>query len=188
MDRKQIKALIAAVKEGADNSEIVDQILEINGADIENAKKKAGVETLEAEKAELRRQLDDYEKKDGKKYIDPKEHERLKKFETDTKAAQKKKAVEDAVKEMLTRHKVKADMAKLVIKGLNADEVKLGDDGKVTKEYEDSYMSAFKKDYPDSFETAQPGTGNPAHGGGSDGHGGGGSGDPDGFSDLRAIN
>lgn len=163
MERKQIKALIAAAsKEGTDVSEIVDQILEINGNDIENAKKKSGVVELEEKAASLQSQLDSYTKEDGEHYIDPKEFERLKNFEVETKAAQKKQSVGDAVKEMLTRHKVKPDMVKLIIKGLNVDDVKIGEDGKVAKDYESSYMESFKKEYPDSFETPTPGTGNPA--------------------------
>ncbi len=170
MKRQELKNLLRSIKPDGDISDIVDQIMELNGADIENAKKNAGVDTqtLSAENEDLKAKLKAYEK-GGEKYIDPAEIERLKKFETDTKTAQKRATAENAVSEMLTRNKVLPGVIKLMLKNLDADSVKLGADGKVTKEYEEAYMSAFKSECPDGFVTVAEGTGAPAHGGTSGG-------------------
>ena len=161
MKRQDIINLLRSVKPDGDIGDTVDSIMAMNGADIENAKKNSGIAELEAQNVELQRRLDEYEKPDGAKYIDPKEHERLKQYETDSISAKKKSSAEAAFGEMLARHKVVPDIIKMALKGINADDVKLGDDGKVTEEYETAYMEAFKKDYPNSFVAPVPGTGNP---------------------------
>ncbi len=162
MKRQELKALLHGVE---NSGEIIDQIMEINGADIENARKNAGTDTqaLTAENEALKAQIKAYEK-GGEKYIDPAEIERLKQFEADTKTAQRRTATENAVSEMLARNKVLPGVIKLTLKGLNVDDVKLGNDGKVTKEYEDEFMKAFRSDCPDGFEKPAEGTGAPAHG------------------------
>lgn len=174
MKRQELKNLLRALKPDGDISDTVDAIMELNGTDIENAKKSAGTDsaTLAAENEALKTQLKAFEK-GGDKYVDPTEIERLKKFETDTKAAQKRTAAEAAVNEMLTRNKVNATVIKLTLKNLNVDDVKLDDKGKVTKEYEEGYMKAFKADYPEAIETPPDGTGAPAHGGSGNGSNGG---------------
>jgi hypothetical protein len=154
---------------GVENaSDIIDQIMEINGTDIENAKKQAGTpdDAIIAERDTLKAQLKAYEK-DGEKYIDPAEFQRLKQFEADTTAKQKRTEVETAVSEMLTKNKVLPGLIKRELKALNIDEVKLDKDGKVTKEYEDAYIAAFKADCPDGFIPVQEGTGVPTNGGNS---------------------
>lgn len=186
MKRQEVKDLIRRIHPEGDIGDIVDAIMDLNGADIENAKKNSGLAKAEEERDALRQQLDEYEKPEGSKYIDPKEHERLKKYETDSIAKKKRTSVEKAVKDMLSKHKVVPDVIKLALKGINVDEVALGEDGKVTKEFETAYMDGFKKDYPNSFTVPSPGTGNPAHGGGDEGNGG--SGGTDGFDDFRSIN
>lgn len=184
MKRQELKTLLQNVDNAGD---IIDRIMEINGEDIENAKKSAGTDTqsLTAENEKLKAQLKAYEK-GGEKYIDPAEIERLKKFETDTKATQKRTAAENAVKEMLTRNKVLPGYIKLMLKNLNVDEVQLDDKGKITADYEKKYIADFKADCPDGFEQPSNGTGGaPAHGNGGDSNGKGGG--ADGFEDLRAI-
>ena len=103
MKRQELKALLHGVENAG---EIIDQIMEINGADIENAKKeKSGgnealnreIERLKGENGTLAEQLKAYEK-GGEKYIDAAEFERLKTFETDTVARQKKEKQKGAVK------------------------------------------------------------------------------------------
>lgn len=89
MKRQEIKDLIRRIHPEGDIGDIVDAIMELNGADIENAKKNSGLAKAEEERDTLRKLLDEYEKPEGSKYIDPKEHERLKQFEADTLAAQK---------------------------------------------------------------------------------------------------
>lgn len=187
MKRQELKNLLRGIKPDGDLSDTIDAIMELNGADIENAKKNAvaDYEAVVADRDKWKTEAASYGK-GGAKYIDPAEIERLKKFETDTKTAQKRATVEGAVNEMLTRHKVNPTIIKLMLKNLNADDVKLDDKGKVTTEYEDSYMKAFKADYPDAIETPKPGTGNPSHGGKGE-PGGGGGGDTDGFEDLRKL-
>lgn len=90
MKRQEIKNLLRSVKPDSDNGDIIDAIMDLNGADIENAKNNSGTAQLEQENADLKKRLDAYEKPDGEKYIDTKEHERLKQFEADTIAAQKR--------------------------------------------------------------------------------------------------
>lgn len=187
MNRQELKNLLRSIKPDGDISDIVDKIMDINGADIENAKKNAGTDyaAVVAERDKWKAEAESYGK-GGSKYIDPAEIERLKKFETDTKTAQKRATVETAVNEMLTRNKVNPTVIKLTLKNLNADEVKLDDKGKVTSEYEDSYMKAFKADYPEAIETPPDGTGAPSRGGKGE-PGGGGSGDTDGFEEFRKL-
>ena len=186
MKRQELKNLLRGIKPDGDISDIVDQIMELNGADIENAKKNAvtDYEAVVADRDKWKAEAESYDK-GGAKYVDPAEIERLKKFETDTKTAQKRATVEAAVNEMLTRNKVNPTVIKLTLKNLNADDVKLDDKGKVTAEYEESYMKAFKAEYPDAIVTPPDGTGNPAHGG--KGEQGGGSGATDGYEELRKI-
>ena len=83
MKRQEIKALLRGV-ENAD--EIIDQIMERNGEDIENARKTSGQgntalnaenERLKGEIESLIGQLKAYEK-GGEKYIDTAEFQRLK--------------------------------------------------------------------------------------------------------------
>ena len=187
MKRQELKNLLRGIKPDGDIGDIVDQIMELNGADIENAKKNASTdyETIVADRDKWKAEAESYGK-GGAKYVDPAEIDRLKKFETDTKIAQKRATVEAAVNEMLTRNKVNSTFIKLMLKNLNADDVKLDDKGKVTAEYETEYMKTIKADYPEAIETPRPGTGAPARGG-SGSNEGGGSGDPDGFEDLRKI-
>lgn len=187
MKRQELKNLLRGIKPDGDLSDIIDAIMEMNGADIENAKKNAGTdyETVALDRDKWKAEAEAYAK-GGAKYVDPAEIERLKKFETDTKTAQKRATVEAAVNEMLTRNKVNPTFIKLMLKSLNVDDVKLDDKGKVTTEYESEYMKAFKTDYPEAIETPRPGTGAPAHGGSGEPSGGG-SGDTDGFEDLRKL-
>ena len=187
MKRQELKNLLHGIKPDGDLSDTIDAIMELNGADIENAKKTAGTDNAKIvdENEKLKAQLKAYEE-GGENYVDPAEVERLKKFETDTKAAQKRATVEAAVNEMLTRNKVNPTFIKLTLKNINVDDVKLDEKGKVTTEYETDYMKAFKADYPEAIETPRPGTGAPAHGGKGE-PGGGEGGGTDGFEDLRAI-
>lgn len=174
MKRQEIKNLLRGIKPDGDLSDTIDAIMELNGADIENAKKNAGTdyEKLVTENERLTAQLKAYEK-GGDKYVDPAEVERLKKFETDTKAAQKRTTVETAVKEMLTKNKVLPGYIKLMLKNLNADEVQLDDKGKVTAEYEKKYIADFKAECPDGFAQPNDGTGAPTRGGNGSNEGGG---------------
>lgn len=185
MKRQEIKSLLRGIKPDGDLSDIIDAIMEMNGADVENAKKTAGTdaEKLVAENERLTTKLKAYEK-GGEHYVDPAEIERLKKFETDTKTAQQRATVEAAVNEMLIRNKVNPTVIKLTLKNLNVDDVKLDDKGKVTTEYETEYMKAFKADYPEAIETPRPGTGAPTRGGNGEPDG---SGDADGFEEFRKI-
>ena len=95
MKRQELKNLLHGVENAG---EIIDAIMEINGADIENAKKLGGsndtalnreIERLKGENQNLKDELKAYDK-GGEKYVDTAEFERLKAFETDTVARQKK--------------------------------------------------------------------------------------------------
>lgn len=174
MKRQELKNLLRGIKPDGDISDIVDQIMELNGADIENAKKNAGTdyEAVVADRDKWKAEAESYAK-GGANYVDPAEIERLKKFETDTKAAQKRSAVEAAVNEMLTKNKVLPGYIKLMLKNLNADEVQLDDKGKVTAEYEKKYIADFKAECPEGFAQPNDGTGAPAHGGNGSNEGGG---------------
>ena len=83
MKRQELKALLHGVENAG---EIIDQIMEINGADIENEKKESGTgntalsrenERLKGEIESLIGQLKAYEK-GGEKYLDAAEFQRLK--------------------------------------------------------------------------------------------------------------
>ena len=174
MKRQELKNLLRSIKPEGDISDIVDQIMELNGADVENAKKNAGTdyEAVVADRDKWKAEAESYAK-GGAKYVDPAEIERLKKFETDTKTAQKRATVEAAVNEMLTKNKVLPGYIKLMLKNLNADEVQLDGNGKVTAEYEKKYIADFKAECPDGFAQPNEGTGAPAHGGNGSNEGGG---------------
>ena len=171
MKRQELKTLLHGVE---NSGEIIDQIMELNGADIENAKKSAGTdyEAVVADRDKWKAEAEAYAK-GGAKYVDPAEIERLKKFETDTKAAQKRATVEVAVNEMLTKNKVLPGYIKLMLKNLNADEVQLDDKGKVSAEYEKKYIADFKAECPEGFEQPGDGTGAPTRGGSGSNEGGG---------------
>ena len=177
MNRQDIKALLHGVENAG---EIVDRIMEINGADIENAKKAAGGgmlsrenEQLKAENERLAGELKAYEK-GGAKYVDAAELERLKKFETDTLAAQKRQKQENAVRELLKKNHARDDMLELLLKGVAADGVELAEDGTVKDG--DKIVKDLKEKYAAGFSEAEHGTGgapfqkpNPAGGTGGDG-------------------
>lgn len=179
MKRTAVKALLRGV-ENAD--EIIDQIMELNGADIENAKKAAGGgsdaltrenERLKEENESLTGQLKAYEK-GGAKYVDAAELERLKKFETDTLAAQKRQKQETAVKELLKKNHAREDMLDLLLNGVKLDGIEVSEDGTV-KDGE-TLVKDLKGRYAAGFSETEHGTGgapfqkpNPAGGTGGDG-------------------
>ena len=109
------------------------------------------------------------------------ELDRLQAFEATTLAEKKREKAQAAVREMLTRNNVRPGVIAREVKHINADDVKLDNDGKVTKEYEEAYMASFKADFPDGCESGG-GSGAPARGGQNFG-----GGNPNGGGENRGI-
>lgn len=149
MNRKQIRQLIA---ENEDKDDVLDQIMKINGEDIENAKS-----TI---REELNAEVEKY--KALSKEVDKTEFERLKSFETETIEKEKKAKTTDAVRAILEKNKVKKSLINRELKSIDFDSVELDKDGKITEAWEKTYMDGFRADIPDGFETAPIGTGIPS--------------------------
>jgi len=177
MKRQELKALLHGVENAG---EIIDQIMEINGADIENAKKSVNTSGLtaqisekDAKIAELEATLKAYEK-GGDKYIDSADYERLKKFETDTVSAQKKEQQKAAVKKLLKDEHAREDMLDLLINGVNIDGVEIQKDGTIkdganlVKTLKEKYAAGFSPSAPTGGAPFNPAGGKPA-GDGADG-------------------
>ena len=178
MKRQELKALLHGVENAG---EIIDQIMEINGADIENAKKTAGGgndaasrenERLKAANDELAKQLKAFEK-GGEKYVDAAEFQRLKTFETDTLAKQKKEKQSGAVRALLKKNNAREDMLDLLLNGVALDGIEFADDGTVKDG--DKLISELKGKYSAGFVPESGGAGGapfePPRGGGNGGEG-----------------
>lgn len=178
MKRQELNALLHGVE---NKGEIIDQIMELNGADIENAKKSAGggsdalgreIERLKGENSDLTAQLKAYEK-GGAKFIDAAEFERLKKFETDTQAKQKREKQTAAVKTLLKKNNAREDMLDLLLNGVVMDGVEVADDGTVKEG--DKLVASLKEKYGAGFSPEAKGAGgapfNPPPAGGGEGEG-----------------
>lgn len=179
MKRQELKALLHGVENAG---EIIDQIMELNGADIENAKKTANggnealnreIERLKGETERLNGELKAYEK-GGEKYVDAAEIERLKRFETETIAKQKKEKQAGAVKSLLKKNNAREDMLDLLMNGITLDGIEVAEDGTVKDG--DKLVTELKEKYAGGFSEDAYGTGgapfkNPDPAGGNDGGG-----------------
>ena len=162
MKRQELKALLHGVENAG---EIIDQIMELNGADIENAKKAAGggneslnreIERLKGENSNLAMQLKAYEK-GGEKYIDAAEFERLRTFETDTLTKQKRDSQSNAVKALLKKNNARDDMLDLLMNGVSLDGVEIAEDGTVNDG--DKLVAKLKEKYSAGFAAESGGSG-----------------------------
>ena len=156
MKREELKRLLKGV-ESADT--IIDDIMSINGADIENAKKEfdAVVAERDAKEAELKK-FD----KGGEKFVDTTEIEALRKFKTDTEASQTRSKKESAILEALRAEKVSPKAEKLLMKAFDFEKIELGEDGKAKNAAD--LIKPIKTEFADYFVTEQAGgatAGNP---------------------------
>lgn len=190
MNRQELKALLHGVENAAD---IIDRIMEINGADIENAKKdKNGgnealnreIERLKGENGTIAEQLKAYEK-GGEKYIDAAEFERLKTFETDTIARQKKEKQTGAVKALLKKNNAREDMLDLLLNGVSLDKIEVAEDGTV-KDGE-TLVAGLKEKYAAGFSEDAHGTGGAPFSKTDPAGGTGGNGFHFGFTPIRNV-
>lgn len=178
MKRQELKNLLHGVE---NSSDIIDAIMEINGADVENAKKSvntsgltAQIEAKDGKIAELEAVIKSYQK-GGEKYVDNAEFERLKKFETDTLAAQKKDRQTAAVKKLLTDEHARDDMLELLLKGVDIDKIDVQDDGTVkdganlVKGLKEKYAAGFNASAPTGGAPFDAQGGKPAGNGAGDG-------------------
>lgn len=160
MKRQELKNLLHGVENAGD---IIDAIMEINGADIENAKKNGDdgvlnreIERLKGEKDSLMQQLKAYEK-GGEKYVDTAEFERLKTFETEALAKAETEKRTSAVKELLKKHNAREDMLPLLMNGIAFDSVEFSEDGSL-KDGE-KLVTALKEKYSAGFSQEAQGAG-----------------------------
>lgn len=189
MKRQELKALLHGVENAG---EIIDQIMEINGADIENAKKEKGsgnealnreIERLKGENGSLAEQIKAYEK-GGEKFIDAAEFERLKTFEADTIARQKKEKQTVAVKALLKKNNARDDMLDLLLNGVSLDRIEIAENGTIKDG--DKIVAGLKEKYAAGFSEDANGTGG-APFAKTDPPGGNGNGFEFGFTPLRKV-
>jgi hypothetical protein len=137
--REDLKALGLA-------DEVVNAVMVLHGKKMTEAIKQAtaGNEESKAAQEELKKY-----QKGGEYYVDKKEHERLKAFETETltKAEREKKAA--ALTKLYKSANASESAIKLLIKGHNLDEVTLDDKGEVKDGSE--LLKSAKADYADLF-------------------------------------
>ena len=166
MERAELRDILKEA--GVENpSAAVNQIMKINGEDIEIAKKNAKVDTTKFVEIEKYNQLqNDYDdlKKNG---IDSKEFERLQKFEQDTKANQTRAKKEQAVTDLLKENKASDKALKLLLKGVDLEKVELDESGKIKDGK--SIVDTLKGDYADFFIQEQKGGAHPGNPGGQGG-------------------
>lgn len=174
MKRQELKNLLHGVENAGD---IIDAIMEINGLDIENAKKggqdetlNREIERLKGENKSLAKELEDY-REGGEKYVDAAEFARLKAFETETVSASNKQKRENAVKELLKKHNAKEDMLGLLLNGIPTESLELTEDGSLKDG--DKLVATLKEKYAAGFSAEAQGAGGapfakpePAGGGG----------------------
>ena len=116
------------------------------------------VTKLTSERDEAKTEAAKYQK-GGEYYTDPKEIERLKEFETSTKAEKVKATKDKAFEAMLAKLKVKDDYKKLLKKSLNYDELEVTDKGEIAEIYEKKFAEELKADCPSAFDMPPVGTG-----------------------------
>ncbi|MGN0807973.1 MAG: hypothetical protein ACI4MN_05975 [Candidatus Coproplasma sp.] len=153
MKRSELKALLGTLE---NKDEVIDHIMEINGTDIENAKRSVNTSGLTAQLEERDNKILEQDaiiksyQKGGDKYIDGTEFERLKKFETDTLAAAKKERQVAAVKKLLKNENAREDMLELLINGVDIDSITVQDDGSVKDGAK--LVAGLKEKYAASFD------------------------------------
>ena len=136
--------------------EQIDTLLDMFHA--EEQELRGQVTKLTSEREEAKAEIAKYQK-GGEYYTDPKEIERLKTFETETKAEKVKATKDKAFDAMLTKLKVKDDFKKLLKKSLNYDELEVTDKGEIAEAYEKKFVEGLKADCPSALDTPPAGTG-----------------------------
>lgn len=142
MNREELKAMGLT-------DEQIGSVMENYGKSVVNLQKSADEKDAELKKYQ----------KGGEYYTDPKEIERLKTFETETKAEKAKATKDKAFDAMLTKLKVKDDFKKLLKKSLNYDELEVTDKGEIAEAYEKKFVEGLKADCPSVLDTPPAGTG-----------------------------
>ncbi len=167
MKRSDIQAQLTAagITDEAVIKQIVDKIMDTHSSEIGTARQ-AGADERQSEIDGLNEQLKAFAV-GGEKYIDAKEFERLKTFESDTKAKAERDVKAKALNSFLTAEKVKSDFHKLVEKSVDFSKMELDEKGNFKADYAKQLKESLKADCPTAFDTVEPGTGNPFNGGGN---------------------
>ena len=139
MKREELKAL-----ELTDDQ--VNAVMRMHGAAVTELHN--GISAAQAESETAKTELKRYQK-GGEAYIDAKEHERLKAFEKDTLTKAEREAKTAELTKLYKGANASDSAIKLLIKGLNLDEVELDDKGELKNGAE--YLNAAKADYADLF-------------------------------------
>ena len=137
--REELKALGLA-------DELVEQVMRIHGE--HNQKLASGITTANSERDAAKAELKRYQK-GGDAYIDAKEHQRLKDFETETltKAEREKKTA--ALTKLYKSANASDSAVKLLLKLHNLDEIELDDKGEVKGGVD--VLKAAQADYAELF-------------------------------------
>lgn len=137
--REDLKALGLA-------DEVVNAVMVLHGKKMTEAIRQASADNEQSKAAQ--EELKKYQK-GGEYYVDKKEHERLKAFETETltKAEREKKTA--ALTKLYKGANASDSAIKLLIKGHNLDEIELDDKGEVKNGAE--LLKTAQADYTDLF-------------------------------------
>lgn len=119
---------------------------------------KAQNQTLVNERDSARDEIKKYQQ-GGELYQDPTELETLRKFKTDTEAAQVKQTKDKAFENLLIKLNVRPELKPLVSKMLVYDKLTLTDKGEVDEAYEKEFTEELKAACPTAFVAPPNGTG-----------------------------
>lgn len=145
MRRSDLTAIFAGV-EGV-TKDMMDQIIALNGEDVEHAKKASAPDMSKyILKEDADKLVEDAKKANPE--IDVKEFERLKQFEADTKAANAKAEKANLLNALLTEGKADTKAIKLLTKAVDLDTIEV-EDGKIKNGK--NILEGLKKNYADFF-------------------------------------
>lgn len=137
--REDLKALGLA-------DEVVNAVMVLHGKKMTEAINKATAESADGKAAQ--EELKKYQK-GGEYYVDKKEHERLKAFETETLTKAKREKTTAALTKLYKDAGASESAVKLLIKGHNIDEIEVNEKDEIKNGAE--FVKTAKADYADLF-------------------------------------
>ena len=119
---------------------------------------KGQIQTLTGDIDTARNEVKKYQQ-GGELWQDPTELEALRKFKTDTEAAQVKQSKDKAFESMLAKLNVRQELKPLVSKMLDYEKISITDKGEVSEDYVKAFEEELKAACPTAFMTPPNGTG-----------------------------
>lgn len=163
MKRSEIEAKAKELfGEDVDPKAFIDYIMAENGRDVQAVKNASTKDLIDATQAKEAAEsaLKEYQE-GGSKFVNQTEFERLRQFEQDTLKARKTEKTTAAIMKLLEENKANPTIAKLLVKGVDFDSVKIKDDG--TIENADEIIKPLKEAYPTCFTEVRQKTGAPSN-------------------------